>query len=162
MAKSVPNCLAMAQVLSAQGGFHSAEALANNTVLRAPASGTITSVDVKLGEQAQALKEAVKLQNVGDLHTEALVSEADIASVSVGQSIDNTFDALGPDKHFVTKVLTVNPASTVISGVVNYKVTGSLEKIPDVKPGMTSNENYYGGREKSSFGCAVLSNCKQK
>jgi multidrug efflux pump subunit AcrA (membrane-fusion protein) len=36
-------------------------------------------------------------------------------------------------------VLTVNPASTVVSGVVNYKVTGSLEKIPEVKPGMTAN-----------------------
>jgi multidrug efflux pump subunit AcrA (membrane-fusion protein) len=33
----------------------------------------------------------------------------------------------------------VNPASTVISGVVDYKVTGSLEKIPGIKPGMTDN-----------------------
>ncbi len=81
----------------------------------------------------------MKLLNVGELHTAALVSEADIASVTVGQIIDNTFDALGPDKHFTTTVLTVNPASTVISGVVNYKVTGSLEKISEVKPGMTAN-----------------------
>jgi len=81
----------------------------------------------------------MKLLNVTDLHTEALVSESDIASVAVGQSIDNTFDALGPDKHFTTTVLTVNPASTIVSGVVNYKVTGSLEKIPEVKPGMTDN-----------------------
>ena len=36
-------------------------------------------------------------------------------------------------------MLTVNPASTIVSGVVNYKVTGSLEKIPGVKPGMTDN-----------------------
>jgi len=94
---------------------------------------------VKVGELAQAGVESMKLLNIGDLHTEALVSEADIASVTVGQSIDNTFDALGPDKHFTTTVLTVNPASTIISGVVNYKVTGSLEKIPDIKPGMTAN-----------------------
>jgi multidrug efflux pump subunit AcrA (membrane-fusion protein) len=26
-----------------------------------------------------------------------------------------------------------------VSGVVNYKVTGSLENIPEVRPGMTSN-----------------------
>lgn len=131
--------IAKSQVISAQGNVHAAEVAVNNTVLRAPASGTITQVDIKLGEQAQAMKEAFKLLNVGELHTEALVSESDIAAISVGQSIDNTFDALGPDKHFTTTVLTVNPASTIISGVVNYKITGSLEKIPEVKPGMTSN-----------------------
>jgi HlyD family secretion protein len=96
-------------------------------------------LDIRLGEQAQASKEVIKIQNVGELHTEAQVSEADIASVTVGQNIDYTFDALGPDKHFTSKVLTVNPASTVVSGVVNYKVTGSLQNIPEVKPGMTAN-----------------------
>ncbi len=124
--------IAAAQVQAAQ-------VILDNTVLVAPANGTITQVDVKLGEQAQAMKEAMKLQNVGQLHTEALVSEADIASVGVGQTIDNTFDALGPYQHFKSTVLTVNPASTVISGVVDYKVTGSLENIPQVKPGMTAN-----------------------
>lgn len=131
--------IAKAQILSAEGAFHSAQAALNNTVLSAPSAGTITQVDIKVGELAQSGKEVMKLLNVGQLHTEALVSEADIAAVMVGESIDNTFDALGPDRHFTTTVLTVNPASTVISGVVNYKVTGSLEKIPQVKPGMTDN-----------------------
>lgn len=131
--------IAEAQVLSADGALHSAEAALNNTVLVAPASGTITQVDIKIGEQAVAGKEVMKLLNINELHAEALVSESDIASVTVGQSIDNTFDGLGPDQHFTTTVLTVNPASIVTSGVVNYKVTGSLEKIPGVKPGMTDN-----------------------
>lgn len=131
--------IAKAQALSAQGQVDSAEVALNNTVLRAPASGTITQVDIKLGEQAQAMKEVMKLQNVGELYAEALVSEADIASVVVGQTIDNTFDALGPYEHFTSKVLVVNPASTVVSGVVNYKVIGSLENIPNIKPGMTAN-----------------------
>ena len=34
---------------------------------------------------------------------------------------------------------TVNPASTVVSGVVNYKVVASLEKLDEIKPGMTAN-----------------------
>ncbi|MFA5888860.1 MAG: efflux RND transporter periplasmic adaptor subunit [Candidatus Paceibacterota bacterium] len=131
--------IAVAQVLSAQGQVDSAQVALNNTIIRAPASGTITQVNIKLGEQAQAMKEVIRLQNVGELHAEALVSEADIASVAVGQSIDNTFDALGPFEHFTSKVLVVNPASTVVSGVVNYKVIGSLENIPNIKPGMTAN-----------------------
>ncbi|KKQ99802.1 MAG: hypothetical protein UU11_C0003G0126 [Parcubacteria group bacterium GW2011_GWF2_40_69] len=131
--------IAKAQLLSAQGQLDSAQVALSNTVLRAPASGTITKVDIKLGEQAQAMKEVMKLQNIGQLHAEALVSEADIASVEVGQVIDNTFDALGPFEHFQSKVLVVNPASTVVSGVVNYKVIGSLDNIPNIKPGMTAN-----------------------
>ncbi|MBI3888188.1 efflux RND transporter periplasmic adaptor subunit [Candidatus Nomurabacteria bacterium] len=131
--------IAKAQMLSALGALHSAQAVLNNTVLRAPISGTITQVDIKIGEQAVSSKEVMKLLNVVDLHTEALVSESDIASVAVGQSIDNTFDALGPDKHFTTTVLTVNPASTIVSGVVNYKVTGSINDITEIKPGMTAN-----------------------
>jgi HlyD family secretion protein len=105
----------------------------------APAKGTVTQVNIKLGEQATAMTPVIKLLDVDSLHTEAQVSEADISSVQVGQVIDNTFDALGPDKHYQSKVLTVNPASTLVSGVVNYKVTGSLDEIPGIKPGMTSN-----------------------
>jgi HlyD family secretion protein len=131
--------IALAQVQSAEGNFNSAQAVLNNTMIIAPASGTITEVKMKLGEQATAMAGVIKLLDVGRLHTEAQVSEADIASVLVGQVIDNTFDALGPDRHFQSKVSTVNPASTLVSGVVNYKVTGSLENIPEIKPGMTSN-----------------------
>jgi HlyD family secretion protein len=134
---------AQAQVISAQGQVHLAEANLSNTVIVAPTDGTITEIDVKLGELATAAKEAMKLLNVSELHTEAQVSEADIASVAVGQDVDMTFDALGPDRHFTGKILTVNPASTLVSGVVNYKVTGSLENAPEIisqiKPGMTAN-----------------------
>ena len=131
--------IAKAQVLSAQGSVDLAQANVDHNILVAPSDGTITQVDIKLGEQSQSLKEVMILQNVSALHAEADVSEADIASVGVGQPIDNTFDALGPNQHFAGKVLTVNPASIVISGVVDYKVTGSLDNIPGIKPGMTDN-----------------------
>jgi HlyD family secretion protein len=130
---------ANAQILSAQGQVDSAQAILNNTVLRAPADGTITQVDIKVGEQAVALQEVMILQDVGNLHAEADVSEANIASLQPGQSVDYTFDALGPDRHFTGAVLTINPASTVISGVVNYLVKATLPDIPDIKPGMTAN-----------------------
>lgn len=130
---------AQAQVLSAQGQVAAAQAAYNNTILRAPSAGTITKVDTKAGEQAVASQEVMVLQDVGNLHAEANVSEADIASIKVGQSVDYTFDALGPDRHFTGKVEAVNPGPTVISGVVNYKVTASIDDAPDIKPGMTAN-----------------------
>jgi len=131
--------VAKAQILSAQGQVDSAQAILNNLTILAPSSGTITEVDIKVGEQATALAKAIVLQNISDLHTEADVSEANIAMLKVGQSIDYTFDAMGPDQHYTGEVLTINPASTVISGVVNYKIKGSLENVSEIKPGMTAN-----------------------
>jgi len=130
---------AQAQILSAQGQVQSAQAQLANTIIRSPSDGTITSVDVKVGELASASKEVLILQDVTNLHIEADVSEANIAAVQPGQKVDVTFDALGPDRHFTASVLTVDPASTVISGVVDYLVKASIENIPDIKPGMTAN-----------------------
>jgi HlyD family secretion protein len=131
--------VAKAQILSAQGQVDSAQAAFNNTILTAPSDGTVTQVDIKVGEQTNAMQEVIILQNVSSLHAEANVSEANIASLKVGQSVDYTFDALGPDQHFGGKILTINPASTVISGVVNYLVKADLNNIPGIKPGMTIN-----------------------
>ncbi|MFA6190046.1 MAG: efflux RND transporter periplasmic adaptor subunit [Candidatus Staskawiczbacteria bacterium] len=131
--------LAKGQILSAQGQVDAAQAVLNNLIIVAPANGTITQIDVKVGEQATPLKTAIILQDIGNLYAEADISEANIASLQIGQTIDYTLDALGPDQHFSGNVLTINPSSTVISGVVNYLIKGSLDNIPNIKPGMTVN-----------------------
>jgi RND family efflux transporter MFP subunit len=130
---------ALAQLLSAEGTVEAARTALANTVLTAPADGTITQIDTKVGQQATAMQPVFILQNINSLHTEAYVSESNVASLSIGQTVDYTFDALGPDRHFSGKILTINPASTVISGVVNYLVKADLPNIPEIKPGMTVN-----------------------
>jgi HlyD family secretion protein len=130
---------AKAQILSAQGQLQAASANLENTVLRAPSAGTITSVDIKVGELTTAQKEVMILQDVGNLHIEANISEANIANIKVGQTVEVTLDAFGPDKRYVATVQAVDPASTVVSGVVNYKITATLEKDSNIKPGMTAN-----------------------
>ncbi len=130
---------AQAQILSAQGQVLAAQSGLDNTRVIAPADGTITEVNIKKGEQATSLKTIMVLQDVGSLHVEANVSEANIATLSSGQEVDITFDSLGTDRHFKGKIQTVNPASTVVSGVVNYKITVSIEQMPEIKPGMTAN-----------------------
>ena len=130
---------AQAQLISAQGSVEAAQTALNNTILKAPADGTITKIDTKVGQQATAMQPIIVLQNINALHTEAYVSESNVASLKIGQSVDYTFDALGPDKHYEGKILTIDPASTVISGVVNYLVKASLPNIAEIKPGMTVN-----------------------
>lgn len=130
---------ARAQILSASGQVQAASAAIENGLVRAPADGTITSIDIKVGEQATPGKSATVLQDVNNLHVEANISEANIANVKPGQEVEFTFDALGSDRKFKGTVATIDPASTVVSGVVNYKVTASLEKLEEIKPGMTAN-----------------------
>jgi HlyD family secretion protein len=126
--------------LSAQGQVEAAEANVEHTLIRAPADGTITLVSVKVGEQSAPGTPVLVLQDVSSLHLEANVSEADIAVVAPNQSVDVTFDALGVSRHFTATVQTVNPASVVVSGVVNYKVTALISgEVTEIKPGMTAN-----------------------
>ncbi|MCX6798429.1 MAG: biotin/lipoyl-binding protein, partial [Candidatus Falkowbacteria bacterium] len=47
---------ANAQILSAQGQVDAAGANLNNTILKAPVDGTITQIDTKVGEQANAMQ----------------------------------------------------------------------------------------------------------
>ena len=131
--------LAKANIISAEGQVESAQAQYNNTIITAPADGTITSIDVKIGELAQALKEAIILQDVSNIYLEAYINEANIASLNIGMPIDVTYDAFGSDKIFKGNITKIDPSSTLISGVVNYKVTASVEQEKSIKPGMTAN-----------------------
>ena len=79
------------------------------------------------------------MQDISNLHVEADVSEANIAQLKPDQSVDLTFDALGPTRTFQGKIQSINPGATVVSGVVNYKVTVGVDNIADIKPGMTAN-----------------------
>jgi HlyD family secretion protein len=130
---------AQADVLSAEGKMQSAAAALEDTTLRAPADGTITKVDIKVGELAQALKEVMVLQDIGNLYLEANINEANIAEIKIDQPVDVTFDALGTDKKFSATISQIDPASTLISGVVNYKVEARIASIPEIRPGMTAN-----------------------
>lgn len=131
--------LAKADILSAQGQYQAASANYENTVLRAPVSGTITRVDIKLGELAQASKEVMVLQDIGNLYLEANINEANVANVNIDAPVELTFDAFGTENIYLGKILRVDPASTLISGVVNYKITASIDSSPTLRPGMTAN-----------------------
>ena len=131
--------LAQADILTAQGQYELASSNFEHTVLRAPADGTITRIDVKVGELAQSLKEVMVLQDVSNLYLESNVNEANITSIKDGATVDLTFDAFGVDKTFTGHIVKVDPSSTIVSGVVNYKVTASIDMVPELRPGMTAN-----------------------
>lgn len=131
--------LAEADIISAQGQVQQAQARYDTTVIVAPLDGTITSIDIKQGELASAMKEVIVLQDVSNIYLEANINEANISIINVGMPIDITFDAFGSERVFKGNVTKIDPSSTLVSGVVNYKVTASVEQVEELKPGMTAN-----------------------
>lgn len=132
--------LAKADILSAQGDLESANAKYENTLLRAPSNGTITSVDIKIGELAESQKQVMILQDISSLYLEANINEANIAIVKIGQPVTITYDSLGPDQVFMGEVFSIDPSSNNTDGVVNYKIKVSLnDKNEVIRPGMNAN-----------------------
>jgi len=131
--------LAMADIIQAQGQVELATAKYNNTLIKAPVDGTVTSIDIKTGELASALEEVIVLQDISNIYLEANINEANIASLNIGMPVDINYDAFGSEQIFKGNITKIDPASTLVSGVVNYKITASVEQIENLRPGMTAN-----------------------
>ncbi len=140
-----------ADLAAVQASVDQAMAVYENTILRAPASGTIVHVDTKLGERADAQKEVIVLQDIAHLYVEADINETSIAKVALGQRVAMTLDAFGPNVAFSGTVAEIDPSATTSDGVVNYKIKVSVENgmaadatemAPSkdaVRPGMNAN-----------------------
>ncbi len=131
--------IAKAQILSAEGQLEAALAGLESTIIRAPADGTITAINVDVGESASPTKPAIVLKDLENLYVEANIAEANIAEIKLDQDVEFTFDALGSDRIFKGKVAQIDPASTLVSGIVNYKIKATVGKLEEIKPGMTAN-----------------------
>ncbi len=128
-----------ASVKTAQAQLQAAQNQYANNMITSPIDGTVTTVDLKLGENIAPQKTVIVVLDQASLHVESNISESSIALISLSQKIDMTMDAFGPDRHFSGEVLAIDPASTVVSGVINYRVTSSIPQDSDIKPGMTVN-----------------------
>ena len=117
-----------------------------NSIIKAPISGTITKVEYEIGEQTIAGKLVVSMLGENNFEIEVDISEADIAKIRINNPAEITLDAFGEDIEFVGKVYFIEPAETVIQDVIYYKVkVAFIEKeeqntnMSGIKSGMTAN-----------------------
>jgi RND family efflux transporter MFP subunit len=110
--------------------------------IRAPISGTVSSVSTQEGETVAASFTAptfVTIIGVNALQLVAMVDETDIANVRPRNPVTFTVDSY-PARDFPGVVESIAPKATVVSGVVNYEVTISIRKDAELlKPDMTAN-----------------------
>lgn len=129
-----------AAVEQAQVNFDKATNDLKNVQIISPVDGTITDVIPDVGELIQSGVTAIKLVGTERYDIEALVPEADIAKVEVGQTATITLDAYGDDVVFNGTVTAEDPDQSKVQDAVYYKIRVQIEPAGrDVKPGMTAN-----------------------
>lgn len=131
--------LAQAQVKQARADMLGVQEKINKATLSAPADGIITAVEKEEGEIASVGSVIISLINSNPFQVEANVSETEIAKVNLSDAAEMSLDAL-PNEKFSGKVLKIDPAETVVSGVIYYKITSVFDAKDDrIKSGMTVN-----------------------
>jgi HlyD family secretion protein len=130
-----------AEIEAAQARVEAAQATLNLARVISPFAGTVTESHVLVDDQVSAGATAFRVDNLSSLLVDVKVSEVDINSVSIGQPVTLTFDAiLGKEYH--GEIVEVTQAGTVEQGVVNFTVTVELTDADSlVKPGMTAAVN---------------------
>ena len=162
-----PNSLAsaQAQVASAQAQVQAAQLALNETTLTAPTSAVVVSINGVPGESVAGGASGATAQAPGSLAPQPASSsgtgsassgfmviddtssyvavmpfaETDAARLAANQIASLTFDAI-PNLTISGHVLSVSPAATVVSNVVDYYVSFVLNRTdPRLREGMTAN-----------------------
>lgn len=139
-----------AAVDSVRANMQKIQAQIAKTVIRAPIDGIITKQDFKVGEIVAAGATLASLISENEFEIETNVPEIDVAKVKIGDSARVTLDAYGGDVLFEARVVSVDPAETVIEGVSTYKTTLQFaEEDGRVRSGMTANINILTDRREN-------------
>ena len=113
---------AAAQVAASSAALATIQAQISQSTLKAPIDGRVVTVNAKPAELSQMSQPVVVLETAGEFKIEANISETELSKVRVGQAVKIKFDAL-PNVDAEGTVATIDPAATVVMGVVNYKAT---------------------------------------
>jgi HlyD family secretion protein len=127
-----------AEVEQAQAAVNTARIAREQTILRAPFSGTVSDIAVNIGEMVSPGQTAVTIADLSSLQVETTdLNELDVARITVGSPVTVTFDAL-PGVEIQGSVAEIASKSAEGAGV-NYTVTIELNEIPEaLRWGMTA------------------------
>ncbi len=107
--------------------------------LRSPVEGQVVKISKEIGEQVLVGETVVVLIPSNPFQIKVDISEVDIGKIKLGNPAKITLDAF-PGVEFSGKVVEIDPAQTIIAGVVYYKTKVSLDSSREgIKPGMTAN-----------------------
>ncbi|MBU0647766.1 efflux RND transporter periplasmic adaptor subunit [Patescibacteria group bacterium] len=132
--------VAQAQVAQTQAAVKVIQTQIANQQIIAPSNGIITQVNVSEGEQSSSANPIIQMHSDAKYEINAEIAETDINKIKIGDKTIIDFDAFTKDDKFTGEVVEIDPASTVLQGVVYYNTKVILDtEDPKIKPGMTAN-----------------------
>lgn len=131
-----------ARLAQAKAGVGLVQSQIKDTFMYSPIDGVILKRNVDPFETtvANSPTPVFTVGNPDDLVIETEVPESDITKIQIGQNAKVTFDALLADQIFPASVTEIDPSSTVIQDVVDYRIKLKLDNnYPLIKSGMSAN-----------------------
>ena len=128
-----------AKLAQAESDVERIQAQIAERILRAPFAGTVTAVNVDLGESVSANETAISLISRGDLGIEIDLPEIDSIKVKVDDKAKVTLDAFGADLPLLAQVVSINRSETLVDEVPVYEARLTFEqKDGQIVSGMTA------------------------
>lgn len=122
-----------------QSNIDALQSQLDDNYLVSPIDATITEVNIKKGQVVSPSQSVVNLLSTEPFEIKAAIYEQDIINVKVGNEVKIKLVAF-PKQTFSGKVLSIDPAETIIDNVVYYKVTINFSNQPEgIKSGMTAD-----------------------
>jgi HlyD family secretion protein len=136
---------AQAQVVAGQVAVENARIALADTMIRAPADGTIIEKKVEKGQVISSPTQDVgggtlliKMADLGHVQVRVSVDETDIGKIRPGQAADVSVSAY-PNQPFEGEVLKVEPQAVVEQNVTLFGVLVSIDnRLGLLKPGMNA------------------------
>ena len=123
---------------SAQISMENMQDTMSNYTITAPISGTIIEKDAKQGDAMTSGTTLCIIYDLSYLEMQINVDELQISSLSVGQKVQITADAV-QSKTYIGTVTRVSMKGTASGGTTTYPVTIQLDDTDGLRPGMNAN-----------------------
>jgi RND family efflux transporter MFP subunit len=137
---------AQTRVSAAAAALSEAQNAVAKTALVASFAGTVTKVNVAVGEFASPGAPAVSLISSSDFELETNVSEIDVGKIQPGTKANVTLDTFGAGETFKAAVVSVDPGAVNINGVNSYHVILSFDENDSrFKSGLSANISFLTG-----------------
>ena len=134
---------AEAQVMIREAALEKVRVDLSRCTIYAPTNGIVISRSVDVGQTVAASLSAPTLfviaNSLAQMQIDAMVSEADIGGIEVGQTVNFTVDAF-PNRPFQGRVIQIRNSPATNQNVVSYNSVVAVENRDlKLKPGMTAN-----------------------
>ena len=123
---------------SAELNMNNLQEAMNNYTITSPISGTIIEKNAKAGDALTTGADLCTIYDLSYLVMVINVDELQVSSLSVGQSVQVTADAV-PDKTYTGTVTRVSMKGNSSGGTTTYPVTVRIDETDGLRPGMNAN-----------------------